>query len=53
LGNISLSGPTYFHELLKNFTEQVKEKGGKAYTVIMIMTDGQVDEKGETIKCLV
>ena len=57
LNNTELYGPTYFHYIIDNLNETVKEKtqgnNYKIYNILMILTDGIIDDMEETINSLV
>ncbi len=56
LMNTELAGPTFFSPLLieiNKFTEASKQQNPNAYTCVMIITDGEIHDKLETIDQLV
>jgi hypothetical protein len=54
LKNIKLSGPTYFTPLLKQFMENMKkEDNPMAYQILMILTNGEINDMDDTIDALV
>ena len=56
LNNTILDGPTYFHYIIDNLNEKVKkeQKEGKdIYNILMILTDGIINDMNETIDSLV
>ncbi len=57
LNNTLLYGPTYFHEIINQVISVVKEEvqveSKMNYTIIMILTDGIIDDMDETIDALV
>ena len=56
LDNTELDGPTYFHFIINNLNEKVKKeqkKGKDKYNILMILTDGIIDDMSETIDSLV
>ena len=57
LNNSKLYGPTYFHYIIDNLNETVKKEtegnNYKIYNILMILTDGIIDDMDETINSLV
>ena len=56
LNNTILDGPTYFHYIIDNLKEKKKkeQKEGKdIYNILMILTDGIINDMNETIDSLV
>ena len=51
---ISLSGPTEFGPVLRKLIDIVKQENDyKKYNIMMILTDGQIDDMNETKSLLV
>ena len=57
LSVISLSGPTYFRPLIDNGGYLATQKGctqeNQNYLVMLILTDGVIDDKNETIQAII
>ena len=57
LNNTELYGPTYFHYIIDYLNETVKKEiegyNFKIYNILMILTDGIIDDMEETINSLV
>jgi len=57
LNQTTLYGPTYFHEIINRVVDIVKEdvraENKMNYNVLMILTDGIIDDMDETIDALV
>ena len=57
LGQTQLYGPTYFHFIIDKVISLVKEdviaENKMNYTILMILTDGVIDDMDETIDSLV
>ena len=56
LNNTELYQPTYFHSIINKLNETAKkemEEGKKIYNILMILTDGIIDDMSETIDSLV
>ncbi|EGR31217.1 hypothetical protein IMG5_115500 [Ichthyophthirius multifiliis] len=56
LQNVSLSGPTLFNPLLQEtlkVTYACKQQGSQIYTVLLIITDGEIHDMQDTINSLV
>ena len=57
LNNSELYGPTYFHYIIDYLNETVKKEiegyNFKIYNILMILTDGIIDDMEETINSLV
>lgn len=56
LNQTTLYGPTYFHEVINSVISVVKEDvraENMNYTILMILTDGIIDDMDETIDALV
>eukprot|EP00455_Lapot_gusevi_P035859 TRINITY_DN3975_c0_g2_i6.p1 TRINITY_DN3975_c0_g2~~TRINITY_DN3975_c0_g2_i6.p1 ORF type:complete len:523 (+),score=208.25 TRINITY_DN3975_c0_g2_i6:230-1570(+) len=55
LNNVVLSGPTYFSEILSTAEGIVSSQanGAQCYTVLLIITDGLINDMDRTIACLV
>ena len=57
LNQTVLYGPTYFHEIINHVISVVKEdvqaENKMNYTIIMILTDGMIDDMDDTIDALV
>lgn len=52
--NLSFSGPTYFAPILRKSIEIIeRESGTLKYTILMILTDGIINDMNETIDLLV
>lgn len=48
-----LSGPTYFSPVIRECVNRVKNTKDKTYTVLVIFTDGAINDMDETIKAVV
>jgi len=56
LKNVELSGPTFFAPLIKeamNLAEMNKKNGSMEYTILLILTDGEIHDMENTINCLI
>lgn len=55
LRKISLSGPTYFSEVIRNATQTAVESfaSDKTYTILLIITDGMINDMNQTIDAIV
>jgi len=56
LNHVQLSGPTYFAPLIREsmkMAQQKKDNGSMEYTIVVIMTDGQINDMEETTDALV
>lgn len=54
LPQISLSGPTYFAPLINQFIKNIiEEKNKMTYHILMILTDGMINDMDDTIDALV
>ena len=57
LNNSTLYGPTYFHYIIDYLNEKVKKEiegnNYKIYNILMILTDGIIDDMDDTINSLV
>jgi len=57
LNNCQLFGPTYFHyfieKMVQKVTKQVENKEFNTYHILMILTDGIIEDTDETINALV
>ena len=57
LNNTKLFGPTYFHYIIDNLNERVKKEiqgdNFNNYNILMILTDGIIEDMDETINSLV
>jgi hypothetical protein len=56
LSRTALSGPTYFHEVIRHVVSKVQGTGGvesKAYHVLLILTDGAISDPKETASQIV
>ena len=56
LQHVTLSGPTYFAPLLRETSKLVQEsknQGSLEYSILVIMTDGHINDMQPTIDCLV
>lgn len=53
LSKTELSGPTYFAPLLKNLSDLARKSPNGMYFVIMIMTDGEINDMLETIDAII
>jgi len=50
-----LSGPTYFHHVIQNASIMAERSWNesKTYTILLILTDGEINDMQETIDCVV
>jgi hypothetical protein len=54
LNNITLSGPTLFAPLINKFIDNIRKENNKlVYNILMILTDGMINDMDETINALV
>ncbi|KNC82031.1 hypothetical protein SARC_05668 [Sphaeroforma arctica JP610] len=55
LQNVQLSGPTYFNKVIKRATKDSKgcSQGNQTYTVLMILTDGEICDLQQTVDAIV
>ena len=54
--HVTLSGPTFFAPMLKEFIkigQTQKQKGSLEYTIMVIMTDGQINDMDASVNCIV
>mmetsp|Transcript_16283 Transcript_16283/g.16215 ORF Transcript_16283/g.16215 Transcript_16283/m.16215 type:complete len:267 (+) Transcript_16283:818-1618(+) len=53
LSNIKLSGPSYFHNILQKAVDKAKPIiDGKLYTIVILVTDGDIDDLPQTVELL-
>ena len=53
---VGLSGPTYFEQIIRTATEKAQAdmaRGWLRYTVLLILTDGEVNDVQATVKAIV
>jgi len=56
LQNVELSGPTYFSPLINEvmkYCQAQKNNPNGLYTVLLLLTDGEIHDMEETINCLI
>lgn len=53
LKNVSLQGPPWIHQIIQNVGKEIANYGSNMYNVLVIITDGEIYDKNQTVSAMV